>query len=652
LSIARSLASARRDLIDEIKSLTAAAVRAGSGNTASQQVHGLAQDWQLRSLELYDELGVVHFPAQLFKNVLSQIRLFPAVRDENGEIEEIEDQAAADILYRIQDPGGGTAGWKGQYGLLRFLIGDGYLTCTQWSDGDDSGEAWEFLSPVELKYDVGGKRFTRNPAPSMNKLPLLAADGSITEEIQEGEIRAWRMWNPHPRHSQHADSSIRAALDLFDQLQLCSRATQARLISRLVGSGILAISDKVTLPPLEAGASDENPAEDRLLAEIMEHFITPVQTPGSAAQWAPYMLRFDNGDRPVSDFISHIAVHDPTTYPEIEVADKLIHHVGMTIDIPPEELLGLGREGNHWGAWKVDEQKFELVRPTCQALCDDLVRAYYRPALKESGHARADELTIGYDAASIVSHPDQGKDVKDAFDRGAANFAALREAVNLTDDDAPDEEEMQIFLAVKMRDASLLPDKFRPEPEPVPESLTEITEEEQSTGAQQANEVVEAPPEQLVATGGLIGPVLTPVYTSMTTSGSNSYTNGHLSERVLAAAEMGVLRTRYLAGSRIRQRSKSCPTCFEGTEEVSNADLASAMGPELVASVGCEGVSLVAGGAREFREAVTRWGLEVSKADELSEQIEQYVASTLYEQQPEISVELRDSILAACRPVP
>src|SRR6185369_12954787 len=99
-----------------------------------------------------------------------------AVLNDEGEPEESTDQQLIDLFERIQDPGGGgRSELAAAYGRLMFLIGDGYLTVTS-QDGD---EAWEFLSPLELKLKPGGR-----PDRPQDFLRL-RAPGLTPEELSE-----------------------------------------------------------------------------------------------------------------------------------------------------------------------------------------------------------------------------------------------------------------------------------------------------------------------------------------------------------------------------------------------------------------------------------------------------------------------------------
>lgn len=601
------------------RTLTAAAVRLG-GEDRDTAPASSAFEWQRRILAFYDENSFARYPAQFYARHLSKLRLFPAVRKDNGEIEEIEDNAAREIMDRIRDPGGGDSQWKSQYARLRFLIGECYLACT--GEGQE-GEFWEVLSPTELRWDKSGKRFVRIQA-NQQRAEYPEDRQPLDEAASEGAMRVWRLWNPHPAHSQLPDSSMRAALEHLELLMLCSGATRARLRSRLAGSGVLAIDSSINLPAPDVDEDDEDPKSDPLFEQIIEHFEAPIQNPGSSSAIVPYLLKFDAGGRAISDLIAHIAIHDPTAYPELEVAEKLVRFLAMGIDIPPEELLGMGKEGNHWSAWKVDEQSWEIVRPMCQSLVDDLTGAYFQPACREAKIENWKNMVVGYDAAEIVSHPNRGKDVLEVYREMEASGDALRAAFDLTEDDAPDEEERRYRLAISLSEPSLLPEGLRPAEPEAPEG---------------GEQVVEEPPNEEEAEQRRV---------ALAASG-----NGHddLPIRLLAAAEMAVSVARSRAGARLRSRERSCQECFEGVE-APNGALAAALGPETVARLGdFEPEALVAGGSADFVEAARRWGVADRKAFQLGEGIERYAAATLYEASiPSISEELRELVLTACWP--
>ena len=62
----------------------------------------------------------------------------------------------------------------------------------------------------------------------------------------------YRLWQRHPRFSMLADSTMMGVLELCEELLLLTQSVRARARSRLAGSGILLIDERISPPPLEA----------------------------------------------------------------------------------------------------------------------------------------------------------------------------------------------------------------------------------------------------------------------------------------------------------------------------------------------------------------------------------------------------------------
>ena len=106
---------------------------------------------------------------------------------------------------------------------------------------------------------------------------------------------------------------------------------------------------------------------------------------------------------------------------------------------------------------------------------------------------------------------------------------------------------------------------------------------------------------------------------------------------IAGAAELAVARTRELAGSRLKSRSRGCDECQERIVNLPNGLIAAALGPLTVGDVingHTRETSLVLGGADAFRDTIVGWGVPTEWAAELAQQIENHALRTLYEERP------------------
>jgi len=583
---------------------------------AAETVHGADADGRRRrnltdrqrqALQFYDLLGECWYPAQFYARMLSRVRLFPAIREGDGEIQEVTDEQAQDVLDRIKDPGGGQSQWKSAYGRLMFLIGEGYLTVTE----EEGEERWEFLSPAEI-VPIGQGRFQR--VKDMGIREDLIEAGSA-EEVTEGSVRVWRLWRKHPLHSERADAPTFPVLPLYEYLMLLQKAARAQALSRIVGSGLLVIADEITLPAADAQAADENPEDDPFVKRFIEHVTKPISDPGSASAVAPMIARVQIGERRVEDLIKLIQLHDPNQSGDWqERIDKTIKRIALGLDMPPEILLGLS-DVTQWTAWAIDDQIWQAHgEPVAIQLCDDLTASYYRPTCVDEEVANADELIVWYDEAAVVTHPDRGKDADLVWDRGNLSPKAHRDAHNFNEHDAPEPAEHQEWIDIKTRFAARPKD---PPEEPVSSTGSDIEPGPANNGDG---------PEQ------------------RTTDAPSPLPKG-MDGQVTGAAMLTLDRIREIAGSRVRQRRMSCEGCFKGTEDLPNHALIAAVGQDVLHALEFTSEdALVSGGADLFRERLMEWGVSERKARLLGGLLERAAAETIYDAAPELPAYFMDEL--------
>lgn len=556
---------------------------------------------------------------------MQNLRIYVGIKDENGEIEEVDNNPEATaILDDVQDPGGGRANMLRAYGLLKWLIGEGYMLVTP---GEERNQ-WEFVSPAELIVLDG--MMLRQQAPGLPQRPLRYVPNGDYDPMIEFENSddpdaavVYRYWTPHPMFSAEADAPMRGVLLLCDELERLTAAVRARAVSRMAGAGILKVPDEISQPPPEP-VGDEDPQEDIFLRDLIAASVNPITDPGTASAVTPMIVR---GAAEYLKELDHLQIHNPLeTYPEENLRNECIRRIALSLDFPPEVLLGVS-DVNHWNAWQIDEQTWKThLQPVAQAFCEDLTASYFRPACKEAGVANWEQLVVWYDAAEIINHPDRTKDAKDLWALGAIGFDTLREACGFDDDDAPTDDERAERIGIATHDSSLawygIPTirggTIEPEPGEVesPAGTADTSAPPEVQGA----ETSKGPPEQ-------------------PQEGDNLAASAAL--KLSGAVELAVDRCRELAGSRLRTRitrapsDSRCEACAEAIREIPNTLVAYTL-----ALQGTEGLELpsprelVAGGAAQLRERAIAWGLDKDEAALLAEQIERHAALTLFDPEP------------------
>jgi hypothetical protein len=629
-----SLDGIGRYMVKRQRSLTASAVRPAQEGRDSRKYKRITQQWQDSVFTYYHTIPECWYGAQFYARSLSQLRLFVGRRDEQGEIKELpKTDPASKLLDRIRDPSGGKSQLLGSYGRLRFLIGECFLVCTI----ENGVERWEALSNKEIRqYDAdststGPRRYVRVRAPGLDPEDL--ADNGEDEDLQDSDVQAledgqktqlkapgrgvtqalvWRLWRRDPEYSSWADSPTRSVLDLFEELLLLQLTVRARLKSRLANAGILLLAQELDFGPTENKTDAEDQKQEPFIERLQRAMVTPIKDPGSVRQVVPIVGRIPA--ELIDNAYALIKIHDPNEkIIETEQIDKLLFRIATGLDMPAEQLLGMG-DVNHWGTWQIDESSFKQhIRPVAQELVDDVTSAYLIPAaMLDDSIEDPQDLVVGYDAAALVNHPDKSKDAKELRALGAVNLGAVREATGFNDNDAidwkSDDEQVkfdrEIWLAQTFGDPQLLPESIRPEkPEPVapadggpvgdPQDKAPPDREDSNADEQKAQENEQ---DQIAAAS------------------------------VLASAALTARRARELAGSRLRSRVNG------DHRDTPNTDLAAALGREKVEAMGLTAAGLVHTASDLFTRHLVDEGIEPKIADKLGEMVEQYAAQTLFDE--------------------
>lgn len=561
--------------------ITASAASFGSETSYSKRQ---SQPWQTRALEYCEQIGEIGFASQFYARLISRIRIFPALLQDDGQIEPIESGPPRDFLSRIQDPGGGRSQLQYSYGRMMFITGEGVLFGSRLGTED---ERWRFLWIEEVK-EENGRTFRINEQ---------------RQEIEEGV--AYRMWKPSPRNADSAISPLRAVQDICEELILLTKAVHSTAITRLT-NGILLMPQEIS-PGSAEPLGDEDPENNPFLSDLIEHFVGQIENPGSAEARVPPLVE---GSYEYIDRIRWMQLHDPATdYLERDLRREAIDRLAISLDFPPEVLKGM-TDANHWTARQVVHDMWRSHgAPIAEQFCDDLSEAYLRPALQEYGYEDWPRVVVAFDDADVVIAPDRSEDADEAYDRpGGVSPSGYREMKGIPDSNAPDDEEFQLQLAIKMNNPALLPDKYLPHGLPQP-----VQQPGPNAGPDNNPDPEGGPPSP----GGRDG------------SRQESRT---ASAKIMGAAELAVIRCRGIAGSRIRSYQKSCPECLEPVNGKPNALVAALLGVDVLSEMNAPTpLKLVAGGGDEFHSWLMDNGFPDTQAGALSEMVEVHAARHLFE---------------------
>jgi hypothetical protein len=530
-------------------------------------------EWQERALKVIDLVPELDYVSRFHARMLEQLRLYPARRDENGELKEIESGTEVDILNRVKGPGGGFSEILYDYGRLGFITGEGNLF---GYDLETDYETWCYVWNDELEVERGPddtiKRIIWSPAGS----------GVGKREFNAQQAVVYKFWTSHPRRSGEATSPMRAIVEgnIAEELIALTQSVRATAVSRST-RGILIIPQEISPPPADI-EGDEDPQSSPWIIHIAEHMEAQVEQAGSAAAANPYLMEvaYEYADR-----IRLLELHNPQhDYLESALRAECINRIAMGVDFPKEALTGLG-QSNHWAAMQILMDMWRSHgAPKAQEFCDDFTSAYYQPALEEAEVADWREIVITYDSSKITVKPDRSDDAKTALSLGAIGPKGFRAMLDIPEEFAPQPGEK-------------LPQTAQPKD---PEAQPNVT----------------GTPED--------GPVAPGPEGDSGRRSRASASNG----RVI---ELALMRCRELAGIRIRQTTrKRYPDRLEFIASIPDGDIAAVLGAETAEELGFDAIALVSGGADNLRAMLKVWGFSREQADIFGKQVELHAAETLY----------------------
>jgi hypothetical protein len=619
------LARVRDDLP---KSLTAAGEKVTNGQAT--YLRRLIMPWQIRAFGYYDLVGEFKFAAQYYARSLSQLRLFAAELNDDGEVIPTENEQVIQALARIKDPGGsGTSGLLADYGRLMFLTGEAILFVT--IDERNQLEQWEMLSTDEIRLLDGN--YTRFMAPTLPATLFRPAPDDAFEPVQ-GTAVAYRLHKRHPRFSSLSDSTTEGVLDILEELVLLTQVVRARVRSRLAGAGVLFLDDRITTTPSEP-TPDEDPLEDPFIEDFTEAIMSPITDEGTASAVVPLVARVRVPDGcKLADLVYHLQVVDPMQiYPETGLRTECIRRLAMALDMPAEALLGF-TDLNHWNAWIVDEISWKAhLQPIADGCVQDLTVAYLTPYLRDELKLTDwQKYLVAYDASKVINHPDRSKNAIVLHDKGIVGDEAVRRETGFTEDDAPNKDELARAVGIATRDSSLawnaIPSirsgGLEPEPGVVEQGGTTTGTPVAAEGA----DVEKGPPRGSSGVAGDEGLV-------------GSLAQAVLMSQIEGAAQLALLRAREAAGAKLltavrKLRDADASAAVEG---VRTRDVAAALGRARVkVALGQREreEELVAGARDLIVEALRLFGVtDETAASLIADTIEAYASRTLYEARPQ-----------------
>jgi hypothetical protein len=456
--------------LDSPRPLTAATSRTRiDDRQAMERLRVNAEDraWQTRAWTAYEAVGEVHFAFNLVSNIISRIRFFaaaevtpntaPAYVGDASDLTPGLAEAADAALRRLAHNQGDMSSLASRLALNLSVPGECYLVQFPRTDKlttsgvESTPEHWEIRSIDEVQVSndrlapVRVRSRPDSPTSEWITLPKTAFIG--------------RIWRQHPRWTALADSSMRAVLDLCDELLLVNQTFKATARSRL-NSGLLYVPDGLSASnptffpdatppdPLLPPSAEPTPPPgdaDEFEQALVDGMMVPIQDPSDASAVVPILVRgpADLGEK--IRLINFERTFDPSL---VQRSDRVLDRILQGIDLPKDVVSGLANV-RYSNAIQIEESLFKAhIQPLTLLVCDALTDIYLRPALRAAGYTQqqAERVRIWYDPSEVVTRPNRNQDAISNYDRYALSGRALREATGFNEDDAPTPTEVVMRL--------------------------------------------------------------------------------------------------------------------------------------------------------------------------------------------------------------
>jgi hypothetical protein len=444
--------------VRQVRALHAAATAYDLSNLTRGDAHRLMayrQGWQERAYGYRSDVGELRYAVAFLANAAKRMMFYPAVYMPGERVPvPIEDsdlkQHAAithDALDRLGDVGCRSTLASDQMAGFE-VAGECYLVSREDDSDGIKREVWEMRSLSEVQASEDGKVLIKD-TPGNVGATWTSRDSSVY--VMQPDDYLARMWRPDPQWRRLADSPVRAAESVLEELVILGKDVRAGGVSRLVNNGILLIPDDLMAVRNSTGLDDEagDDEDDEFLVQMIEAATTAIMDPGSAAAALPIVAR---GPAETLDKVKLLAM----VRPEDKNADKrqeALRRLATAMDLPAEVLTGIA-DVNHWGAWQVDDSTFRHhVEPLVQDEVDSWTAAYFRRYLTAAGvpEDAVSRMVIWYDPTELLTKPDRSTDAKDAHTAHALSNEALRRHLGFTEDEAPSDEELAVRLLFQSR---------------------------------------------------------------------------------------------------------------------------------------------------------------------------------------------------------
>lgn len=392
--------------------------------------------WQNQAWYYYDAIGELRFAFNWLANAISRASLYAAEMDPEtglitGPTDDARAQAAAQAVLGGADD---RPQLQSTMALQWQVSGETYVVILSQAPDPATGKAvpdrWLCLSRRAMRERAGSWSF---------KDPLTG----VWTKLDESTSKVMRVWSPHPDEQTHADSAMRAAIPILNEVEKTSQNIIARLDSRLASNGLYLLAQEVDFSPPE---SEQSSAES-FRQMLMNAMTASMASPGTAEAQAPIVAEVP-GEWIDAMSNGHIDFATAMDAAITELRRDAIQRVGATLDMPREMAMGELAQANHWSGWLIEESTYKIhVEPFLLKFGMALTKTWYRPALAAMGETNPDRFVLAWDITEVVARPDDKEDVKYLLENNLVSRDWVRGKFGVPDDAIPSEEEARLNLA-------------------------------------------------------------------------------------------------------------------------------------------------------------------------------------------------------------
>lgn len=371
--------------------------------------------WQAEAWDFYDAVGVLAYVVAWLKGALGKATLYPVKYGANGDPVRVDDPQVVGILNTF---GGGPQGQSQMLAAFAphlFVPGEGYGVGRDILDasGQPTGATEWFIAGVDEMQQSG------------NDWLYDTGDGE-PERLNGDEVVVFRVWNPHPRKSWHADSTVRHVLSDLAEIVGYNQRVLAEINSRLASNGLLLLPNEISFGAASPDGEAAPPGVEPITWQFTQVAKIAMSDRRSAAALVPIIGTMPADQIEKVQWLQFWGDFDDAL---ADLRKDALARLAMGLNVPPEVITGVG-DVSHWGAWAVDEAAIKMhVEPLLQVLCDGIKVGYFWPALEVDGVEDAQTYGIAFDASRLKARPNKFPEGIELYDRNLlTGEAVVREA--------------------------------------------------------------------------------------------------------------------------------------------------------------------------------------------------------------------------------